>query len=62
ENLPAALFITFNSAVFTGVRYLSRPPSYLRREEVLDGLGTMLAGYLRREAPAAARKRAGRGK
>lgn len=56
ENLPAALFITFNSAVFTGVRYLSRPPSYLRREEVLDGLVTMLAGYLRREAPATGRK------
>jgi AcrR family transcriptional regulator len=56
ENLPAALFITFNSAVFTGVRYLSRPPSYLSRDDVLDGLVAMLAGYLQKDEPAAAGK------
>jgi hypothetical protein len=56
ENLPATLFVVFNSAVFTGVRYLSRPPPYLQREEVIEGLVEMLAGYLTAAPPAPVRK------
>ena len=66
-NLPAALFVAFNSAVFTGVRYLSLPSSYLRREDVIDGLTDMLAGFLNQSvlpppvaAPEPARKPASR--
>lgn len=46
ENLPLALFVTFNSTVFTGIRYLSRPQTHLQREEVIDALSQMVAGYL----------------
>jgi AcrR family transcriptional regulator len=46
ENLPLALFITFNSTVFTGMRYLSQPHPHLKREEVIEGLTEMVAGYL----------------
>jgi AcrR family transcriptional regulator len=46
ENLPAALFVVFNSTVFTGMRFMSQPQSHLKREEVIDGLTEMVAGYL----------------
>ena len=61
RNLPAVLFVMFNSAVFTGVRYLSRPPPFLKREEVIEGLVAMLTGYLRQMSPPPAPKRGRRG-
>ena len=46
ENLPATLFIVFNSTVFTGMRYMSQPQSHIKREEVINGLTDMVTGYL----------------
>ena len=46
ENLPTALFIVFNSTVFTGMRYMSQSDSTLKREDVIDGLTDMVTGYL----------------
>lgn len=46
ENLPATLFIVFNSTVFTGMRYMSQRQSHLRRDDVIEGLVEMVAGYL----------------
>lgn len=46
ENLPAALFIVFNSTVFTGMRYMSQPQSHIRRDDVINGLTDMVTGYL----------------
>lgn len=46
ENLPVALYVSFNSAVFTGIRYFSDPPAYLRREDLIEQLTEMVAGYL----------------
>jgi AcrR family transcriptional regulator len=46
ENLPAVLFIVFNSTVFTGMRFMSQPQSHLKREDVIEGLVEMVAGYL----------------
>lgn len=46
ENLPTALFIVFNSTVFTGMRYMSQSDSTLKREDVIDGLTEMVTGYL----------------
>lgn len=46
ENLPATLFIVFNSTVFTGMRYMSQPQSHIRREDVINGLTDMVTGYL----------------
>jgi AcrR family transcriptional regulator len=64
ENLPAALFIVFNSTVFTGMRYMSQPQSHLKREDVIEGLVEMVAGYLVRtggtEAVADQRRSRGR--
>ena len=49
RNLPAALFVTINSAIFTGMRYLGQPHARIGREEVIDQLTRMLAGHLERE-------------
>ena len=46
DNLPVALYVAFNSAVFTGIRYLSDPPPHLRREDLIEQLTEMVAGYL----------------
>ncbi len=46
ENLPATLFIVFNSTVFTGMRYMSQPQSHLKREDVINGLTDMVTSYL----------------
>ncbi len=46
ENLPAKLFIIINSAMFTGVRYLSLRHTHLKREEVIEGLTEMVTNYL----------------
>ena len=46
ENLPATLFIVFNSSVFTGMRFMSQPQSHMTREELIDGLTEMVTGYL----------------
>jgi AcrR family transcriptional regulator len=62
ENLPAMLFVAFNSAVFTGVRYLSHPPAFLRREDVIEGLVAMLAGYIQQAGPAATGRKSRRSK
>lgn len=52
ENLPATLYVAFNGAVFSGIRYLSDPPLHLSREDVLDQLTEMVAGYLLRTGSA----------
>lgn len=46
ENLPAALYVAFNGAVFTGIRYLGDPPAHLRRDDLIEQLTEMVAGYL----------------
>ena len=46
ENLPATLFIVFNSTVFTGMRYMSQPQSHLTRKDLIEGLTDMVTGYL----------------
>ena len=57
ENLPTVLFVMFNSAVFTGVRYLSKPPIFIKREEVIEGLVTMLVSFIRQVSPPGASMR-----
>ena len=46
ENLPATLFIVFNSTVFTGMRYMSQPQNHIKREELINGLTDMVTSYL----------------
>lgn len=53
ENLPAVLFVTINSAIFTGMRYFGRSAPHLQRAEVIEQLTQMLAGHLLREGGAA---------
>ncbi|MGQ0698509.1 MAG: TetR/AcrR family transcriptional regulator [Panacagrimonas sp.] len=62
ENLPAALYVAFNGAVFTGIRYLSDPPAHLRRDDVIEQLTEMVAGYLLRVGtpPASAARKTSR--
>lgn len=48
ENLPPVLYVAFNSAVFTGIRYLSDPPAHFGRDELIAALTEMVAGYLLR--------------
>lgn len=48
DNLPVALYVAFNSTVFTGIRYFSDPPPHLRREDLIEQLTEMVAGYLQR--------------
>lgn len=48
DNLPAALYVAFSSAVFTGIRYLSDPPPHLRRQDVLEQLTDLVVGHLLR--------------
>lgn len=52
ENLPAALFVAINSAIFTGMRYFGRAAPHLDRESVIEQLTQMLAGHLLREGGA----------
>ncbi|WP_420464997.1 TetR/AcrR family transcriptional regulator [Panacagrimonas sp.] len=56
-QLPATLYVTFNAAVFVGIRYLSDPPVHLRREDVIDQLTDMVAGQLLRAGAPTGRAR-----
>lgn len=44
-NLPASLFVVINSTLFTIMRYLSLPAPGFDREELIDALSEMIAGY-----------------
>lgn len=53
QDLPARLFITYNSVLFTLVRFISQERALLREEEIVDGLTAMVTGYLRGGPPPA---------
>lgn len=48
-NLPLALYIGINSAIFNIVRYSSGPNPYFSRAELIDGLARMFASYVREQ-------------
>lgn len=47
HDLPARLFITYNSVLFTLVRFISQERALLREDDIVDGLTMMVTGYLR---------------
>lgn len=55
DDLPVAVFVATNSTVFTIMRYLSLPQPPCSREQLLEELTGMVAGYLQRHAEAAKR-------
>ena len=48
DNLPVAVFVATNSTVFTIMRYLSLPQPPCSREQLLEELTQMTAGYVQR--------------
>ncbi len=57
QNLPAVLYVAFNSAIFTGIRYFSDPPAYLNRQDVIEQITAMIVGYLTQAGQPAAQKK-----
>ncbi|HQV42226.1 MAG: TetR/AcrR family transcriptional regulator [Moraxellaceae bacterium] len=45
-DLQVRLFITYNSVIFTLVRFISQDRALLNEDEVVNGLATMVTGYL----------------
>jgi len=52
-DLQVRLFITYNSVLFTLVRFISQERALLREEDIVEGLTTMVTGYLRGGPPPA---------
>jgi AcrR family transcriptional regulator len=50
DNLQAAVFVMTNSTVFTIMRWLSLPQRPCSREQLLEELTAMAAGYLQRHS------------
>lgn len=44
-NLPAVLFVVINGTLFTVMRYLSLPNPGFGRQQLVDSLSDMIAGY-----------------
>lgn len=48
RDLPVRLFITYNSTLFTLMRFMSQNNGRLNQEAVVEGLTDMITGYLER--------------
>ncbi len=46
ENINIAIYVGFNSAMLVMAKHLSDPNSYLKDEEVVDGIAEMLSKYI----------------
>jgi AcrR family transcriptional regulator len=49
RDFPALAYIVINGALFTITRYLIGRPSHLSFEQLANGLGNMIAGYVAEE-------------
>lgn len=54
-DLQVRLFVTYNSVIFTLVRFISQERALLSEDEVVEGLSAMVTGYLQGSTPAPAR-------
>lgn len=50
KDLPVRLFITYNSVLFTLVRFISQDSGLLKEDDIVEGLTVMITGYLRGSA------------
>lgn len=46
RQLPLALYMLINSAIFNLVRYSSEPSEYFTREQLIDGIAQMFSAYV----------------
>lgn len=51
-DLQVRLFVAYNSVLFTLVRFISQERALLSEDEVVEGLATMVTGYLQGPQPA----------
>lgn len=51
-DLQVRLFVSYNSVLFTLVRFISQERTLLSEDEVVEGLATMVTGYLQGPQPA----------
>lgn len=51
-DLQVRLFVAYNSVLFTLVRFISQERTLLSEDEVVEGLATMVTGYLQGPQPA----------